>query len=97
MAQSTDGKRIAVPDNNVVRVIDRANSEIEWTMTGHTDFTAAVAISTDGKLMASGGLDNTLNVWSLETGELVESLPGHEFGILAIAFSPDGNTRGQRR
>ncbi len=92
MGLSSDGTKIAVPDNHAVHVIDRTTNKIEWTMSGHTDFISAVAISPNGKLMASGGLDKKLNVWNLESGELVESLPGHEFGIQTVAFSPDSKT-----
>ncbi len=37
---------------------------------GHTGRVAAVAISTDGSKIVSGSEDNTMRVWSMETGEV---------------------------
>ena len=38
---------------------------------GHTDGVWAVAISTDGAKIVSGSDDNTVRVWSMETGEVL--------------------------
>ena len=37
---------------------------------GHTGWVRAVAISTDGTKIVSGSDDNTVRVWSMETGEV---------------------------
>ena len=50
---------------------------------------AAVATSPDGKWLAAGGDDSQVSVWSLESGEQVESLPGGGGTIYACQFSPD--------
>ncbi|HUU19879.1 MAG TPA: protein kinase [Sedimentisphaerales bacterium] len=49
-----------------------------------------LAISPDGKHVASGGDDNTIKVWDAATGAEVMTLPGHKDGISSVAFSPDG-------
>ncbi len=36
----------------------------------HTDSVNAVAISTDGSKLVSGSADNTVRVWSMETGQV---------------------------
>ncbi len=41
---------------------------------GHTDNINAVAISTDGANIVSGSTDNTVRVWSMETGEVPAGL-----------------------
>lgn len=38
---------------------------------GHWHYVASVAFSRDGKLLATGGWDKTLQVWDVETAELV--------------------------
>ena len=39
---------------------------------GHTSYINAVAISPDGAKIVSGSADNTVRVWSMETGEVSE-------------------------
>jgi WD40 repeat protein len=56
---------------------------------GATDIVRRVAFSPDGALIASGGDDDSAQVWSIETGRLLYKLavPAH---VAAMAFSPDG-------
>jgi WD40 repeat protein len=52
-----------------------------------------VAISADGRLLASAGESNTGRLWELSARRpprLVGTLVGHGTGITAMAFSPDG-------
>ena len=54
-----------------------------------------VAVSPDGKLLASGGTDDAVTLWSTETGEQLSTLEGHTDSIAApngLDFSPDGRT-----
>ena len=43
-------------------------------------------------MVAAGGLDKTIRIWSLgeKEGKLLHSLIAHEDAILRLAFSPDG-------
>lgn len=50
----------------------------------------ALALSAEG-LLAIGSEDNVLTLWDIETGDCVAQL-SHDWGIVAIAFSPDGQT-----
>lgn len=51
------------------------------------------ALSADGKLLASAGTnENSVKVWDTDTGESKLKLEGHDKGVLALAFSPDGQT-----
>jgi hypothetical protein len=54
----------------------------------------ALAISPDGKTLASGGLDKIVRLWDLETGQVRHELTGHQQPgvdtIYTLAFSPDG-------
>jgi WD40 repeat protein len=51
---------------------------------------AAVGFSPDGKLLASGGQDNTIKIWEVDTGKELYTLRGNDCTVNSVAFSPDG-------
>ena len=52
---------------------------------------AIVAISPDGRFIATGYLSDTdVRIWDASSGTLVNRLCGHSDGILSVAFTPDG-------
>jgi WD40 repeat protein len=67
------------PDGNLIR-----------TLTGHSSWVYAIALSPDGKYLISASSDDTLKVWDWQTGEKVRTLTGHSSSVYAIAFSVDG-------
>jgi WD40 repeat protein len=58
------------------------------------DSVLCVAVSADGKHLASGGCDRLANVWDLTPGyaaaKLEHSIENHADWVMGIAFSPDG-------
>ncbi|MEH2353025.1 serine/threonine-protein kinase [Nostoc sp.] len=78
---------------NPISVIASKDSDVflQRTLTGHSDWIHSVAISPDGKILASGSCDTTIKLWNLATGELIRTLTGHSGWIHSLAFSPDGN------
>jgi WD40 repeat protein len=51
----------------------------------------SVAFSPDGKTLASGGWDEMVRLWDLQTGKELNRLVGHKDGMVAtVVFSPDG-------
>ena len=65
-----------------------------WTcarsLRGHTGPVAAIAISPNGHLLATGGFDNLIHLWHLGTGSLVGSFTGHLEPVLALVFTLEG-------
>lgn len=59
--------------------------------TGHLHTVRAVAISNDGKLIASAGADKLIILWDIKTEKQLISLRGHTGWIFGLAFSPDGH------
>lgn len=57
---------------------------------GHQDDVYAVAITPDGKRLATTSADTTVRVWDLETGQNLHTLQGHQDPIFSIAITPDG-------
>jgi WD40 repeat protein len=50
-----------------------------------------LAFSPDGRLLATGGEENTVKIWDVGSGrEARPPLRGHKDDIYAVAFSPDG-------
>ena len=56
---------------------------------GTRDYVRSVAISPDGKLIASGFLYEGIKVWEVESGLPLRSLRGHTASVNSISFSPD--------
>ena len=54
---------------------------------------AAIAISPDGKTLASAGRSQSIRLWETATGkEAGVRRDGHSGGIVGLAFTPDGKT-----
>lgn len=58
--------------------------------TGHTGPVLSVAVTRDGKHLASGGYDNTIKLWDIESGKQLLSLKGHKGWVYSVAFNADG-------
>ncbi|KAL1760755.1 WD40-repeat-containing domain protein [Schizophyllum commune] len=59
------------------------------SLPGHTDEVLALALSSDGKYVASAGKDRRVCVWDAETGEWIKSFIGHlghKDSISCLAF-----------
>ncbi|MEH1886546.1 serine/threonine-protein kinase [Nostoc sp.] len=62
------------------------------TLQGHENSVLSVAISPDGKTIASSGGDGTIKLWNLATGKEISSLNAYSQQVNAVAISPDGKT-----
>jgi serine/threonine protein kinase len=68
---------------------------LQRTLSGHSNSVMSVAISQDGKILASGSRDKTVKLWDFETGEEIRTLRGHNESITQVAFSPVRETSPQ--
>ncbi|GJE98703.1 WD40 repeat domain-containing protein [Phanerochaete sordida] len=64
----------------------KAKAEPAGELRGHTDEIWALALSPDGKLLASGGKDRRIGVWDVEKNEWVKGFTGHRDSISALSF-----------
>lgn len=67
---------------------------VSWSLETrrHRGSVFSQTISPDGKLFATGGLDGTVRVWNVESGNLVRALIGHNSYVYSLDWSPDGRS-----
>lgn len=54
---------------------------------------SCMAVDPSGEVVAAGSLDSfDIHIWSVQTGQLLDQLAGHEGPVSSVAFSPNGNT-----
>ena len=67
-----------------------ADGKLIRKFAGHTDAVYAMALSPDGKLLATGGYDQKIGLWDAATGAATKLLKGHNGCINGLSFRPDG-------
>ena len=96
VAFSPDGQALAVGISSIIQLRNpQTLSPLDPPVifSGHTGKLFTLAYSPDGKLIASGAIDeNTVRVWDAATGQQLRVLQGHSDWIRIVAFSPDGRT-----
>jgi WD40 repeat protein/tRNA A-37 threonylcarbamoyl transferase component Bud32 len=62
------------------------------TLRGHASYVHALAFSSNGRVLASGGRDEVVRFWQVETGKLIRRFVGHTDEVVSVAFAPDDRT-----
>ncbi|MEO0374983.1 MAG: NB-ARC domain-containing protein, partial [Cyanobacteria bacterium P01_A01_bin.17] len=107
IAFSLDGEILATGSTDeIVRIWDVHSGQCLKTFTGHTHAVRSVAFRSnsqgldaqeldgqglDGQELVSGGGDQTIKIWNVQTGRCLKTLSGHRNWIWSIVYSPDGS------
>jgi WD40 repeat protein len=88
---SRDGRWIAMAHGDAISMLDGTTYlQRGPLLRGHTQKINALALSADGKQLASASADGTIRLWDPETGKLQHKLLANWNTVHAVAFSPDG-------
>jgi WD40 repeat protein len=89
---SPNGQLLALADNfskcGVWNV--QSGKRLFWTDAG--EWVTVLALSPDGKTLATGGWNQAVRLWDLTTGKELRRLQIHDKRCYALQFSPDGKT-----
>jgi WD40 repeat protein len=84
-------------EDGTIYLWDPARREKVGELPRHQHGIHCLAVSADGKLLATGGgggwnspQPGELRLWDLQKRELIAELPGERRTVLGLAFSPDG-------
>ncbi len=67
-----------------------SDGTLQQSFEGHLDAAYALAVSPDGKLIATGAYDQKIRLWDTVTGKEVALLKGHNGAVNGLSFRPDG-------
>ena len=59
-------------------------------LTGHTSSVSGIAISPNGRILASASIDNTARLWNLDNGQPIGSPIQHTDAVDCLSFLTDG-------
>ncbi|MGK7920496.1 MAG: S-layer homology domain-containing protein [Trichodesmium sp.] len=86
---SFDGEILASSRGKDILIWNLQTGELLNTLSEHTANVRSVAISPDGKTLASGSGDGKVKLWDIPTGEMLTSFI-HSGVVTAVGFTADG-------
>jgi WD40 repeat protein len=86
-----DGTQIVIADgrhaeSGMVRIAGMADGKLQSSWLAHEDTIFDLAVSADGKLLATAGGDKFVKLWELAAHKEIAKLEGHVSQVLSLAF-----------
>ncbi|WP_413162996.1 protein kinase domain-containing protein [Capilliphycus salinus ALCB114379] len=81
----------------VQKILQQCNDALNWRQVKVRDFAqhlgsvSALAFRPDGRTIVSGSRDQTVKVWDVRTGALLQNFAGDLSPITSVDFSPNGD------
>jgi WD40 repeat protein len=87
---------------NILQSVPENKRAFEWqllharmdrsiqTLSAHTKPVVGIAVSKDGKLLATGGADSLIIIWDASTHQIIRRIAAHKGQVTTLDFSPDG-------
>jgi WD40 repeat protein len=91
VAFTVDGRLVSAGDDGKVRIWDVATGRELHTLAGHRSRVVGLAVSANGKRVATASWDGTVRLWATDTGGEIRSLAVGGGSMLCVAQSPDGH------
>ena len=98
LAFAPDGKSLATADYEeaAVRLRDPADGKVRAVLRAHSatvgTLVTTVAFTPDGKTLAAGYLDGTVELWDVAAERVKKSFDAGPGGVYGVAVAPDGRT-----
>ena len=79
-----------IPACLILGIASTTSAQTPTGFKGHTDLVHSVAVSPDGKQLATAGFDSLVKLWDMATGKNTATLTGHTGPVYCVAYRPDG-------
>ncbi|NND17405.1 MAG: c-type cytochrome, partial [Silicimonas sp.] len=79
-------------DDFAVEIWELTSGKRIHRLEGHKGQVNGLAISPDGRVLASAGWDGSIWLWDVESGAAIAEMTGHESSVSDVAFSRGGET-----
>ena len=88
-ALSPDGQTLACPEESVITQIDLRTGKPLVAFTGHISAISAIAVSSTGSKIATGGYDGKVILWDRSTGEQLRQFALQDGTATSLFIGPD--------
>lgn len=89
VAWRSDGQQLACAGgDHLASLINVDSLQVQRKLAGHSRAVTSVVYLPDDRFLVTAGLDETLRVWDLGTGEVIRSLTNHTSGVRDVAVQP---------